>query len=224
MYICLSYFIINLNKYMKTEIQNRRNFLNNLGVTTFGITAATLIPFDSSAEYDEKNRNHLGPRAGFSPQIGSLISMLDWLSASVINYNNKLSVEQLDYIHDEDSNSIGSLMMHVAATEVIYQDMTFFNLDDFTPKNKEKWGVGMDLGKVAQEKIKGNPLSYYKDALDEVRIATKAEMKNRDDKWLLSGETKDWNWNNYCKWFHVAEHYANHRGQMTWYAKRLPKK
>jgi Protein of unknown function (DUF664) len=209
---------------MKTENQNRRDFLNKLGVTTFGVTTATLIPFNGHAEYDEKNINHLGPRAGFSPQIGSLISMLDWLSNSVIQYNSKLSVADLDYIHDEDSNSIGSLMMHVAATEVIYQDMTFFNLDDFTAKNKEKWGVAMDLGKVAQEKIKGNPLSYYKDVLTEVRITTKAEMKNRDDKWLLSGETKDWNWNNYCKWFHVAEHYANHRGQMTWYAKRLPKK
>ena len=48
-------------------------------------------------------------------------------------------------------------------------------------------------------------------------------MKQRDDAWLLAGETKDWDWNNYCKWFHVTEHYANHRGQMTWYAKRLPK-
>jgi hypothetical protein len=81
----------------------------------------------------------------------------------------------------------------------------------------------MDLGKEAQEKIKGNPFSYYKEAMDQVRNTTKLEMKKRNDKWLLSGETAEWNWNNYCKWFHVAEHFANHRGQMTWYAKRMPK-
>jgi len=82
----------------------------------------------------------------------------------------------------------------------------------------------MELGPDAQVKIKGNPLAYYVEAMDEARATTKKEMKKRNDSWLLSGETKEWDWNNYCKWFHVAEHFANHRGQMTWYKKRLPKK
>ena len=114
-------------------------------------------------------------------------------------------------------------MMHLAATEVIYQDISFFNLEDFTKENKEKWNVAMNLEEDARKQIKGNPLSYYKDAMNEVREKSKTEFKKRDDKWFISGETKDWDWNNYCKWFHVAEHFANHRGQMTWYAKRMPK-
>lgn len=202
---------------------DRRKFTQNLGIGlgTFmlpltGISQPAMI-------LDENNLNHIGPRSGFTPQIGTLISMLDWLSNSVIQYNRKLSVEQLDFLFDKESNTIGSLMMHLAATEVIYQDLTFHNLEDFTPENKKKWNIAMELGDDARKEIKGNPLSYYKDMFDEVRATTKAEMKKRDDKWLLSGETKDWDWNNYCKWFHVAEHYANHRGQMTWYAKRLPK-
>ncbi len=202
---------------------DRRKFTQNLGIGlgTFmlpltGISQPTAI-------IDENNLNHIGPRSGFTPQIGTLISMLDWLSNSVIQYNRKLSVEQLDFLFDKESNTIGSLMMHLAATEVIYQDLTFRNLEDFTPENKKKWNIAMELGDDARKEIKGNPLSYYKDMFDEVRATTKAEMKKRDDKWLLSGETKEWDWNNYCKWFHVAEHYANHRGQMTWYAKRLPK-
>jgi hypothetical protein len=28
--------------------------------------------------------------------------------------------------------------------------------------------------------------------------------------------------NNFCKWFHVCEHEANHRGQMIEIRKRLP--
>lgn len=202
---------------------DRRKFTQNLGIGlgTFMLPLAGIS--QPATILDENNLNHIGPRSGFTPQIGTLISMLDWLSNSVIQYNRKLSVEQLDFLFDKESNTIGSLMMHLAATEVIYQDLTFHNLEDFTSENKKKWNIAMELGDDARKEIKGNPLSYYKDMFDEVRATTKAEMKKRDDKWLLSGETKDWDWNNYCKWFHVAEHYANHRGQMTWYAKRLPK-
>ena len=202
---------------------DRRKFTRNLGIGlgTFMLPLSGIS--QPAAILDENNLNHIGPRSGYAPQIGTLISMLDWLSNSVIQYHKKLTVEQLDFLFDKESNTIGSLMMHLAATEVIYQDITFHNLEDFTPENKKKWNIAMELGDDARKEIKGNPLSYYKDMFDEVRATTKAEMKKRDDKWLLSGETKDWDWNNYCKWFHVAEHYANHRGQMTWYAKRLPK-
>lgn len=210
---------------MKNDKFNRRNFLEtSLGITAMG-AGALVLPRHGFANTlpEDRNINLIGPLEGYTPQIGTLVSMLDWLSNSVISYNKKLTVEQLDYIHDKDSNSIGSLMMHLVATEVIYQDITFHNLEDFSKENKTKWNTAMDLGEAAQKEIKGNPLSYYKDAMDEIRAKSKAEFKKRDDKWFLSGETKDWNWNNYCKWFHVAEHIANHRGQMTWYAKRLPK-
>ena len=35
----------------------------------------------------------------------------------------------------------------------------------------------------------------------------------------------DWGWgptNNYCKWFHVTEHEANHNGQIKFLKSRLP--
>lgn len=203
---------------------NRREFMNVFGITA--LTAGTLlIPGDSNANtYFPKtnNINHIGPIEGYTPQIGTLLSMLEWISNSVIIATTGLSIEQLDYIHDKDSNSIGALMMHVAATEVIYQDITFHNLNEFSNENKAKWNVAMNLGEEAQNKIKGNNLNFYIDAMQEARAKTKKEMKIRNDEWLLTGETKKWNWNNYCKWFHVTEHFANHRGQITWYKKRLP--
>ncbi len=205
---------------MEKQPLNRRDFVKNAAMASVG---GIFMPLLSMAQLPAKNLNHIGPQQGFTPHIGTLISMLDWLSNSVIQYHKGLSVAQLDYIFDAESNSIGALMMHLAATEVIYQDLTFHNLEDFSKENESKWKVAMDLGKDAQQKIKGNNIDYYKNMFEEVRATTKAEMKKRDDKWLLSGETKDWDWNNYCKWFHVAEHYANHRGQMTWYAKRAPK-
>lgn len=208
---------------MKDNVYNRRKFVSDFALYGFGAGALALPQAGlAGPPTDAENINHIGPQAGYTPQIGTLVSMLDWVSDSVTKYNAKLSTDQLDYLHDKDSNTIGSLMMHLAATEVIYQDITFHNLEDFSPTNKAKWNVAMKLEADARNQIKGNPLSYYKDALADVRATTKAEMKKRDDAWLLSGETKDWNWNNYCKWFHVTEHYANHRGQMTWYAKRIP--
>ncbi|MCR9064641.1 MAG: DinB family protein [Cytophagales bacterium] len=203
---------------------NRRNFVSNLSMMGLG-GAALFLPKNGMAkpQHLDDNINHIGPKQGFTPHIGTLVSMLDWLSNSVIQYNRDMSVEQLDFIYDDESNSIGSLIMHLAAVEVVYQDLTFFGLEDFSTENKQKWGVAMELGETARKEIKGNPLSYYEEAFREVRENTKKGMQTRDDKWLLSGETKEWNWNNYCKWFHVAEHYANHRGQMTWYAKRLPR-
>ncbi|CCH52308.1 hypothetical protein BN8_01298 [Fibrisoma limi BUZ 3] len=209
---------------MKRNNYSRRDFAFTLGMGSLA-AGTCLLPQTGLAgsAADTANINHIGPKEGFTPQIGTLMSMLDWVSDTVIKYHSKLSVDQLDYLHDKDSNSIGSLMMHVAATEVIYQDITFHNLNGFSEANKPKWNVAMELGEDARKQIKGNPLSYYKDAIDEARAITRREMKKRDDAWLLSGETKEWDWNNYCKWFHVTEHYANHRGQMTWYAKRIPK-
>lgn len=209
---------------MTNTLSNRRAFAKKLGLGTLS-AGALLLPDTALAGPPtvSNNINHVGPKEGYTPLIGTLISMLDWVSNTVTLYHQKLTVDQLDYLHDKDSNTIGGLMMHLAATEVIYQDITFNKLQDFTVENKSKWGVAMDLGEPARQQIKGNPLSYYKEAIDQVRAATKAEMKKRDDAWLLTGETKEWDWNNYCKWFHVTEHYANHRGQMTWYAKHMPK-
>lgn len=210
-----------LKQNSKTMTQNRRKFLQTIGI---GSLASSGIVIPSLASLNSPpNINHIGPLEGFTPQIGTLISMLDWISNSVISYHSSLSTEQLDFIFDEDANSIGSLMLHLAATEVIYQDLTFHGLDDFSPENAKKWGTAMNLGEKARKEIKGNPLSFYKNAYAEVRAETKKQLKKREDDWLLGGETKDWNWNNYCKWFHVVEHYANHRGQMTWIMKRLPK-
>ena len=209
---------------MKNKTTDRRKFIGMIGLSAAAGTL--LIPGKITARpaaLIDESINHIGPRSGYTPQIGTLISMLDWISDSVVRVTKGMTVAQLDYLHDKDSNTIGSLIMHLAATEVIYQDITFRNLNDFSKENKEKWGVAMELGDEARQKIKGNQLDYYVKAMNAVREETKAEMKKRNDEWLLSGATKEWDWNNYCKWFHVTEHFANHRGQITWYSKRIPK-
>lgn len=211
---------------MENKNCSRRKFINTVGLSAFaaGTLALPTWSYAHEAMPEERNINYIGPMKGYTPQIGTLISMLEWISDTVIRSTSKLSVEELDYLHDKNSNSIGALMMHVAATEVIYQDLTFNNLADFSAENKAKWGIAMDLGPEAQTVLKGNPAKYYIDAMNEARSASLAAFKKRDDEWLLSGAKSERGMNNYCKWFHVTEHFANHRGQITWYKKRLPGK
>lgn len=61
---------------------------------------------------------------GYTPQIGRLVSMMNYVRWTTLEEVEDLNVEQLDYLHDEDSNSIGALLMHFAAVEASYQKST----------------------------------------------------------------------------------------------------
>ena len=47
-------------------------------------------------------------------------------------------------------------------------------------------------------------------------------MRERDDDWLAEESSGNVVRNHFGMWFHVCEHEANHRGQITWLRKRLP--
>jgi uncharacterized damage-inducible protein DinB len=204
---------------------NRRKFLHHAALTTLGTGALSVLPLlDFARSAPDPTINIIGPREGYSMQIGILVSQLDWVRASVISATKGLTQPELDFLVDAQSNTIGALLMHLAATDAIYQDLTFYNLQDFSPANKKKFGVAMELGDEGRKQIKGHDLNFYINTMTEVRENTLKEFKNRDDKWFqevdpdfFGGPT-----NNFCKWFHVCEHEANHRGQMTVIRKRLP--
>ena len=58
-----------------------------------------------------------------------------------------LTQTQLDFLVDAQSNSIGALLMHLAATDAIYQDLTFYGLKDFSPVSKTKFWCGNGTGR-----------------------------------------------------------------------------
>jgi len=212
---------------MKIPISNlnRRKFLQNSALTAVGAGALSLFPLvDFAQPAADPNINIIGPRAGYSPQIGILVSQMEWVRESVISATKGLTQPQLDFLVDSQSNTIGALLMHLAATDAVYQDLTFNNLQDFSPENKKRWGVAMELGDEGRKQIKGHELDYYISAMTEVREFTLKEFKKRDDKWFAEVDPQFFGGptNNFCKWFHVCEHEANHRGQMTVIRKRLP--
>ena len=202
----------------------RRNFLKTTAAFATGISSFALLPQPaSSADVDV---NILGPKKGYSPQIGTLVSMMTWMRMVLLMSVKGMSQKDLDYLLDQNANTIGALLMHLAATDRIYQINTFEGnpLKDLPASYKEKWGVAMDLGEPARKSIKGNGLDYYLNLLGETREQTVSEFRKRDDTWLMAVD-KGWGWgptNNYCKWSHVCEHESNHNGQIKLLKKRLP--
>src|SRR5262245_60800644 len=206
--------------------RSRRSFLKASAVLGCGLGAAGLSsPSISSSSVDER-LNIIGPRKGFSPQIGTLVSMLTWMRNQVLEPVQGLTVKQLDYLHDSKANSIGALLLHLAAVEREYQLNTFEGIkwDDLDEAKLKEWAVPAGLGEAARQAIRGHELAYYLDHLRQVREHTGSAMRERDDPWLMRIDDH-WVWgptNNYCKWFHVCEHESHHSGQITWLKSRLP--
>lgn len=215
---------------MKKEnsLINRRHFIKKSSIVTVGASNMLILPqstfFHSKTNQDEINI--IGPKKGYTPKIGTLVSMLNWMRAEILLPIQGLSVEDLDYLHDDKSNTIGAMLLHMAATERFYQIHTFEGRKwgDWNRQDVLDWETASLLGDKARESIKGNTLEFYLKMLDKVRRKTLQELSKLDDDWLMSVDN-DWFWaptNNYCKWFHVCEHESNHSGQIKFIVSRLP--
>ncbi len=175
------------------------------------------------ADASDAEINILGPKPGYSPQVGTLVSMLTWMQEAIYRSTKGLTQANLDYLFDPQANTIGALMLHLAAAEVFYQSNTLDG-KDFSDAMKEKWGPAMDLGDAGRKTIKGHDRDYYLGVLKETREKSLAGFAKRDDAWLMTVDQK-WYWgptNNYCKWFHVCEHISHHCGQIEFLRKRVP--
>lgn len=177
----------------------------------------------SVLEKAESDVGLVGPTAGFSPQIGVLVSMMTFIRYRVLKSVRGMSIEDLDFLLDERANTIGAILLHLAATETYYQLNTFGEMEwgAWPEAVKQEWDVPMHLGEQARQTIKGQSLDYYLSALQKSREKTLAEFRIRDDEWLARVD-KNWNWTNHAKWFHVTEHESNHNGQFKFLKRRLP--
>tara|TARA_R110000868_G_scaffold147552_4_gene369070 strand:+ start:378 stop:1022 length:645 start_codon:yes stop_codon:yes gene_type:complete len=214
---------------MENIIKNpRRNFIKGTALIAAGIVAAPLTSFAAPKSITNASGMYLiGPQEGYSPQIGTLLSTMTMMRHWVVGSVKDLTIAQLDFQLDDKSNSIGAMLLHLAATEKYYQLNTFHNMEWGTWDNaiKKEWDVASELGETARELIKGNDINYYLTKLEEVREVTKTEFAKRDDDWIMKAEPFFDNepTNNYCKWFHVCEHESNHRGQIKFIIQRLPR-
>jgi len=158
---------------------------------------------------------------GYANEISRIVSMLNYTRHTTLESVQGLTIPELDYLIDSESNSIGALLFHMAAVEFAYRIWTVEERD-LSPEEYARWEPGLKLGEIGRDRIRGNDLLFYVDLLDEVRKDTLNSLKTKDDSWLyversFSGKPA----NNYFRWFHVFEDEINHRGQIRWMAKRI---
>lgn len=210
-----------------SQLIDRRRFLGGAACLTAGTGFVITGSADSIAWASESaSLGIVGPQQGYAPHLGTLSSMMAFMRTQVVRSVTGLKLAELDFLLDGKANTIGALLLHLAATETYYQLHTFQGMawGAWPDAVKQKWDAASELGDAGRASIKGKELPYYLDILQDTRAKTLAEFKKRDDKWLFAVD-KTWSWgptNNYCKWFHVCEHEANHNGQIKFLKGRLP--
>ena len=161
----------------------------------------------------------LSPAPGYDTQVGTIVSMLEDLKNRITQNVRNLDQEGTDYLLDDQSNRIGAMILHLAATEKIYQVMTFENRE-YNNEEAAFWDTPMGLGAAGRRELVGKPINYYLDKWNEIRAETLRQLKSKDDQWL-GADVSGRNMNNHWAWFHVMEHQANHMGQIAMIRKRL---
>jgi len=204
-------------------LPDRRTFLKSGAAFAVGALGWNRPDAGAPGQSGESPVWVIGPQPGFSPEVGTLVSMLAFTRVQVLHNVKAMTTADLDFLLDAKANTIGALLNHLAATDAFYHANVFggFAWDKMPDSVKKQWGVAMDLGEPARKAIRGNSLDYYLNLLHESRERTLDQLKKRDDKWLAVLDTEA-GANNFAKWFHVAEHESNHDGQIKFLKSRLP--
>ena len=148
--------------------------------------------------------------------------MLTYARSTTLAAVEGLTMNQLDHLHDAESNSIGALLAHITAVEKSYQVLTFEERV-LSAEENELLSTALKLGANGRRSLRNIPLERYLDDLATVRKATLENLAARDDAWLERSVTPAPKINAHWAWFHVAEDEINHRGQIRWLRARLPK-
>lgn len=128
-----------------------------------------------------------------------------------------LTVEQPDAVPPGFSNSTGMLLAHVAATDRIYQHLSFRGtdpIDSDLPEYRPYVGA-MTFGEKG-ERVAGRSLEEHLADLRTARQETLAGLARRDDAWLASRLTvPGFEYaNHHWAWFHIMKDEVSHRGQI----------
>jgi len=159
----------------------------------------------------------------FDDHIGHLVATMKIIRQTTLNVLGNLTVRQLDYLHDEKSNSIGTILKHICALETHYR---IINFEKREMTEKENNLISPFLAdNLLHNQLKGNELTYYLKALEGVREKTLEVLKTKKDDWLyedmdvMNGEAV---LNNYYLLFHLIEDEINHKAQIKWIMNRFP--
>src|SRR5580698_2938157 len=109
---------------------NRRLFLKaSIGLAAASTALASLSVAPVVTAADENDDSWIiGPRAGYAPQVGTLVSQLHFTREQVEHNVKGMSQADLDFLLDAKANTIGAMLWHLAATDHYYGLNTFDGL------------------------------------------------------------------------------------------------
>jgi len=131
----------------------RRDFIKKSALAATGLIGLSSFAPTETIALQAKDLV-VGPTEGYTPHLGILVSMLNYNRRTIVNTLNGLTMEQLDHLHDPGANTIGSLALHLAATEKFYQINTFEGRQEFNEAENKTWNAPMQLGDEGRQSIK----------------------------------------------------------------------
>ena len=161
------------------------------------------------------------PVAGYSPHIGRYVAQMTQVRQDLLHELDGLAAEQLDWHPDDQTESIGTLLLHLDAIEWSWINQDIFGAgDDAYPGS---WDEAMPIRNGVPQ-VQGRPLVSYLEQLAATRARTLELLQGFTDADLarLVGEgepppgreprstlyTIEW-----IIWY-VTEHEAIHVGQV----------
>ena len=83
----------------------RRHFLRASAALTTGIAGASLIS-SPPAYSEDADENIIGPKKGYSPQLGTLVSEMNWMRTTMLMSVKGMTQKDLDFLLDAKANTI----------------------------------------------------------------------------------------------------------------------
>jgi len=165
-------------------------------------------------------------KEGFDYQIGILVSEMEFTRNETYRLLKlkKLSITNLDFNFDEFSNSIGTLLLHIAAQEFKFQ-LNHFYKRSITENEFKLYKNGLPH-MMDKRLIFGNDLGFYIQELNTIRNTTLSYLKKHRDDWLFSdvilsdGKIIG---NYYYQLRHILDDEINHQGQIKMILRRIHK-
>ncbi len=150
---------------------------------------------------------------GYSPKVSSYLAMFENNRERLFHQLKDVTDQMLDYTpNDKTVETIGTLLLHIAATE---KDWISVVIDNQEPDNGIwKYAIATRFDDLKQLKEKG--LQFYLDKLNETREKTVNRFRRFTDEELkevvtYTSDTFTIEW----ILFHLINHEAMHLGQIS---------
>lgn len=152
---------------------------------------------------------------GFTPRIGCYLAQLDDVRHRTIEYVAGLEAQQLAWTPAPAVESIGTLLLHIAAVERswIGEDI------EQRPMGRE-WELAFPIRRKIPQ-IRDRPLEYFIETLAGVRNETRETLGRLSDDDLARSvvplDSGGRNESFTIEWilYHLIEHEAHHKGQIA---------